>query len=64
MMAIGSGVAIVCADSVASNSEREGLLKALGRTHEVNKEERIHEVHKEGRIHPLNPVHPSLPYII
>ena len=35
MMAIGTGVAIVCADSVTDAEERRRLLDALGRTHEV-----------------------------
>ncbi|KAF5835837.1 Amidinotransferase-domain-containing protein [Dunaliella salina] len=35
MMAIGSGVAIVCAESVKDASERHRLLSSLSRTHEV-----------------------------
>ena len=35
MMAIGTGVAIVCAESVADSQERQRLLSSLGRTHEV-----------------------------
>ncbi|KAG2502170.1 hypothetical protein HYH03_000657 [Edaphochlamys debaryana] len=35
MMAIGTGVAIVCADSVRDAKERQHLLSSLRRTHEV-----------------------------
>ncbi|GFR43262.1 hypothetical protein Agub_g4323 [Astrephomene gubernaculifera] len=35
MMAVGTGVAIVCADSVADDKERQHLLSSLRRTHEV-----------------------------
>ncbi|KAG2438611.1 hypothetical protein HXX76_005160 [Chlamydomonas incerta] len=35
MMAIGTGVAIVCADSVQDAKERQHLLSSLRRTHEV-----------------------------
>jgi len=35
MMAIGTGVAIVCADSVKDDKERKRLLGALSKTHEV-----------------------------
>ncbi|GLC77786.1 hypothetical protein PLESTB_000956200 [Pleodorina starrii] len=35
MMAIGTGVAIVCADSVKDPKERQHLLSSLRRTHEV-----------------------------
>jgi hypothetical protein len=35
MMAIGTGVAIVCAESVKDAGERCRLLSALSKTHEV-----------------------------
>lgn len=35
MMAVGTGVAVVCADSVADPKERARLLESLGRRHEV-----------------------------
>lgn len=35
MMAVGTGVAVVCADSVADPAERARLLASLARTHEV-----------------------------
>lgn len=35
MMAVGTGVAVVCADSVKDAAERSRLLSALGRHHEV-----------------------------
>ena len=35
MMAIGTGVAIVCAESVRDAGERSRLLVALKKTHEV-----------------------------
>ncbi|KAI8464479.1 MAG: Amidinotransferase-domain-containing protein [Monoraphidium minutum] len=35
MMAVGTGVAVVCADSVSDASERRRLLSALSRHHEV-----------------------------
>ena len=35
MMAIGTGVAIVCAESVRDSGERANLLRALRKTHEV-----------------------------
>jgi hypothetical protein len=35
MMAVGTGVAVVCADSVPDPAERARLLAALSRSHEV-----------------------------
>ncbi|CAG9462849.1 unnamed protein product [Pedinophyceae sp. YPF-701] len=35
MMAVGTGVAVVCSESVADTAERENLLNHLGRHHEI-----------------------------
>jgi hypothetical protein len=35
MMAVGTGVAVVCADSVADPKERRRLLDSLSKSHEV-----------------------------